>query len=212
NGAASPPSPSPGARKAALRCRRRAATASAAASSSRRFRTLASAALSTPLASSARSKRRRPRDAIPELEQAEASGAWPRRRARAGDREGGDWQDRIPLAKRVGAPSRLLEDRGDALAAADAHGFQAVLAVAAVQLAQQVGEDPSAGGADRVPEADARSVDVQAVALVPAPALEHRQHLRRERLVELDEVDVVPRHAGAVEEPLYRRHGPDPHP
>ena len=38
------------------------------------------------------------------------------------------------------------------------------------------------------------------LAIVPAPALQHRQHLRREGLVELDQVDVVPAQAGPLEE------------
>ena len=56
-----------------------------------------------------------------------------------------------------------LEHRGQALAAADAHRLQAVAGLAAVHLAQQRGEDPPAGRADRVAERDARAVDVDAL-------------------------------------------------
>src|SRR5205809_6578404 len=84
-----------------------------------------------------------------------------------------------------------LEDRGHALAAADAHGLQQVAAVPAAQLAQAGGEHPGAGGADGVAERDPGSVDVELVRLVPAPAGQHGEHLDRERLVELDQVDVA---------------------
>src|SRR6266702_8417181 len=84
-----------------------------------------------------------------------------------------------------------FEDRGHTLAAADAHGLQQVAAVPAAQLAQAGGEHPGAGGADGMAERDAGSVDVELVRLVPPPAGQHGEYLDRERLVELDEVDVA---------------------
>src|SRR6185437_9689232 len=60
-----------------------------------------------------------------------------------------------------------LEDRGYALAAADAHGFQQVAAVPSAQLAQAGGQHPGAGGADGVAERDTGSVDVELVRVVP---------------------------------------------
>src|SRR5690348_1381226 len=84
-----------------------------------------------------------------------------------------------------------FEDRGHALAAADAHGLQQVAAVAAAQFAQAGGEHPGAGGADGMAQRYARAVDVELVRLVPAPAGQHGEDLDRERLVELDEVDVA---------------------
>ncbi len=99
--------------------------------------------------------------------------------------------------------------RGDALTAADAHRLEPVAPVAAHQFARQVGEDAPAGRADRMAERNARSVDVEnlvpAVALRPAPALEHRKHLRREGFVQLDKVDVAPAKPVPSEQPLDRR-------
>ena len=72
----------------------------------------------------------------------------------------------MPRAAPVTMATRLIEDdplehRRQALAAADAHGLQAVAGLAAVHLAQQRGEDAAAGRADRVAERDARAVDVE---------------------------------------------------
>src|SRR6202012_4087010 len=86
--------------------------------------------------------------------------------------------------------SGSLEDRGYALAAADAHGLQQVAAVPSAQLAQAGGQHPGAGGADGVAERDNGSVDVEIVRVVPPPAGQHGEDLDRERLVELDQVDV----------------------
>src|SRR3546814_14374611 len=101
-----------------------------------------------------------------------------------------------PLFRSASSPSgRALEDRRDALAAADTHGFKAVAAVPADQFARQIGQDAAAGRTDRVAERDARPVDVEelvpAGVLRPAPALEHRGTLRREGFVEFDEAHNV---------------------
>src|SRR3546814_6923444 len=62
-----------------------------------------------------------------------------------------------PLFRSASAPSgRALEDRRDALAAADTHGFKAVAAFPADQFARQIGQDAAAGRTDRVAERDAR--------------------------------------------------------
>src|SRR3546814_11306369 len=47
--------------------------------------------------------------------------------------------------------------------------------------------------------------------LRPAPALEHREHLRREGFVEFDEVDIVPAQSAAREQPLDGGDGADAH-
>ena len=62
----------------------------------------------------------------------------------------------------------------------------------------QRGHDAGAGHAERVAEGDRAAVHVE---LVPrdAEVLGRRDHLRGERLVDLDEVDVVDRHAGPLE-------------
>ena len=61
-----------------------------------------------------------------------------------------------------------LEHGGEALAAADAHGLQAVAGLAAVHLAGEGGEDPGAGGADGVAQRDAGAVDVDPLEVLQA--------------------------------------------
>ena len=56
----------------------------------------------------------------------------------------------FPIRDGRGGWSGGLEDRGDALTAADAHGLEQVPAVPPAQLAQARGEHPRAGGADGV--------------------------------------------------------------
>jgi hypothetical protein len=56
---------------------------------------------------------------------------------------------------RPSACLHALEDRRDALAAADAHGHQGVAALDALQLVQGFDGDQRAGGADGVTQGDA---------------------------------------------------------
>src|SRR5262249_5864949 len=56
-----------------------------------------------------------------------------------------------------------FEDHGHALAAADAHGFEAELLVVPLQGVDQGGGDPGAGHAERVADGDGAAVDVQLV-------------------------------------------------
>ena len=90
-----------------------------------------------------------------------------------------------------------FEDRGEALATADAHGLQPVAGLAPVQFTRQGGQHASPGGADRVAQRDARAVDVGAVEIAAGtetaetPLAGDGEGLRGESLVELDEVDVV---------------------
>src|SRR5581483_9067896 len=53
-----------------------------------------------------------------------------------------------------------LDDRGDALAEADAHGLEPVTSAASLQLVQQRGHQAGAGAAERVAEGDGAAVDV----------------------------------------------------
>ena len=75
-------------------------------------------------------------------------------------------------------------------------------------------EDPRPGRPDRVPERDARAIDVRAlpVGLGETPLPRHRERLHRERLVDLDEVHVGESELGAVEGLRRRRHRADAHP
>src|SRR5690606_39701341 len=86
--------------------------------------------------------------------------------------------------------SEAFVDGGDAHAAADAQGGQVVAIVLALQFVDEGAEDHRAGGAERVTQCDGAAVDVDLVQ-GQAHVLDEAQHDRGERLVDLDEVDVV---------------------
>ena len=83
---------------------------------------------------------------------------------------------------------------------ADAHALEPEAGVAVLHAVEQRGHDAGAGHAERVAERDRAAVHVQ---LVPRDSelLGRRDHLGGERLVDLDEVDVVDRHVGPGERP-----------
>ena len=83
-----------------------------------------------------------------------------------------------------------MQEQGLALAAAAAEAGGAEAAAAAAQLEGQVQRDPGAGGADRVAHRDRAAVDVD-VARVDLQVAHRLQRDRRERLVDLVEVDVL---------------------
>src|SRR5260370_11422981 len=87
-----------------------------------------------------------------------------------------------------------LDDHGDALAAANAHGFQVHGLVPGGQAVEQGGGDPGAGHAERVAQGDGAAVHVEPVD-VDAELAVGGDDLRRERLVDLDQVDVGDGHA-----------------
>ena len=60
-------------------------------------------------------------------------------------------------------------------------------------------------------KADAGAVDIELVGVVPAPAFQHRQHLRCKGFVQFDQINIIPCHAGPREQPLHRRHRADAH-
>ena len=88
------------------------------------------------------------------------------------------------------APPAHIEIRADGL-------------VAALELVQGGGDQPGAGGADRVAEGDRAAVDVDLVHVDPVLA-GPREDDGGERLVDLEQVEVGDRHAGAVEQLLGR--------
>src|SRR5581483_9181965 len=98
-----------------------------------------------------------------------------------------------------GLNGRALEERRLTLADADAERRDAVPAAAPAQLVQQGDDETRPAHAERVPDRDRAAVDVH-LRLVEAELANDGERLRRERLVELDEVDLVERHAGALEE------------
>ena len=73
-------------------------------------------------------------------------------------------------------------------------GLQAVAAAGALELVDQRGHEAGAGAAERMAEGDGATVDVDLVH-VRVVLLLPRQHHGGERLVDLDEVHLVERHA-----------------
>src|SRR5204863_8174086 len=90
--------------------------------------------------------------------------------------------------------SVALDAKGDAHAAADAQGREALLRVALLHFVDERGENPRARGADRVADGDRSAVDVDPVAL-PAELLADRQRLGGEGFVGLDQVEIADRPA-----------------
>src|SRR5689334_5878119 len=82
-----------------------------------------------------------------------------------------------------------LDDHRGALSAADAGGAQAVAAAAPAQRVQQVRGNAGTARAEGMPERHGAAVDVGALAVQLELALD-RQVLRRERLVDLDQIHV----------------------
>src|SRR5437868_361444 len=108
------------------------------------------------------------------------------------------------------SPTLRLDDHGDALPAADARRADRLLAAAAAQLVEQVGDDPRARRAERMAKGDRTPVDIRARAIEPELLLD-RQVLGGERLVHLDQVVVGELAAGALERAPDRRGRADAH-
>src|SRR5581483_12432168 len=102
-----------------------------------------------------------------------------------------------------------LDDRRDAHADADALRRQAVALAAAAQFVRDRRDEPRAGRAERVADGDRAAVDVDAVER-DAELLARGQDLRRERLVELDAVDLVGGDAGVLHRLVVAGTGPRP--
>src|SRR5688572_21003152 len=91
----------------------------------------------------------------------------------------------------------VLDDRRDALPDPHAQRGDPVTGPAASQLPDQGGQDAGPGAAERVAEGDRPAVHVQSLLLDPELA-DAGQYLGGERLVDLDQVDLVePKPAGA---------------
>ena len=105
---------------------------------------------------------------------------------------------------------QALHDHGHALAAADAHRLEAEGVVRVLQAVEQRGHDAGAGHPERVAEGDRPAVDVELL-LGDAEVPGRGDHLGGERLVDLDEVDVVDGHSGAGERLAARLDRPEAH-
>src|SRR6478672_624210 len=101
------------------------------------------------------------------------------------------WPELVPR-------SDQLDDRRDAHAAADAERGEAALLVATGELVDEGAEDHRAGGAEGVAHRDGPAVDVGDV--VADAQVAHEAHRDGgERLVDLEEVDVLDLEAGLGE-------------
>src|SRR5437764_3859584 len=91
-----------------------------------------------------------------------------------------------------------FDDHGHALAAADAHALEPIAGAGVLETVEERGHDPRASHAERVTEGDRAAVRVE---LLPRDAelSGRRHHLRGERLIDLDQVDVVDRQPRASE-------------
>src|SRR6266545_2724136 len=108
--------------------------------------------------------------------------------------------------RRLGqTPDRLaaFEERSLALADADTERCDPIAAAAAAQLVQQRDDEAGAAHPERMADRDRAAVHVHLL-LVEAEVADHRKRLRRERLVELDEIDLGERHTGPFEELAHR--------
>src|SRR5260221_1755490 len=106
--------------------------------------------------------------------------------------------------------SRRLEDRGDTLAAADALRRQGVALALALHQRSRLAGDARTGGAERVPERQGAAVDI-GLGEIDAEIADAGERLRGKGFVELDDVDVLHRKAGALQRLLGRRDRTDPH-
>src|ERR1700722_5432842 len=91
-----------------------------------------------------------------------------------------------------------LEDRGDALAAADTHRGEGVAAADALELVDRFCGDDGVCGADGVAEGDAGAVGVH-LGGIQVELLCDGASLGREGFVGFDDVEVVHREAAALE-------------
>src|SRR5712671_1869028 len=120
-----------------------------------------------------------------------------------------------------------FDQHGAAQTAADADGGDAALGVVSLQCLQEVKDDPGAGGADRVPEGDRASIDIQfaflelaqgalqaellATVFIVPPRRQAAEHLRGEGLVYFPVVEIVEMEAVALENGRSGVHRTEPH-
>ena len=89
--------------------------------------------------------------------------------------------------------AEALQHHRHALPAADAHRFQTDRLIVRAEPVEERGGDAGAGHPEGVAEGDRAAVDVELLSTGRSPGHGPRQHLGRERPVDLDELDVVDR-------------------
>src|SRR5688572_25553856 len=118
----------------------------------------------------------------------------------------------LPIVSRMFAYliSGHLEKTGGAHAAANAHGHHDELSAPALAFDQRVPGEASAGHAVGMAEGDGAAVHVQAV-VRDADTVAAVDHLHRESLVQLPQIDVFHLLSGLLQELRYCEHGADAH-
>src|SRR5919108_6293208 len=95
---------------------------------------------------------------------------------------------------------QAFDYHGHSLAATDAHRLEANRPVIADESVEQRAENARAGHAEGMTQCDGSAVRVELVAQrIDAELARRRNHLRRKCLVDLDGIDVIDRHARALE-------------
>src|ERR1039457_1530275 len=107
-------------------------------------------------------------------------------------------------------PLRGLPQGRDALAHADAHAGCAPAGAALPELVQQGGRDPRTRAAARVPDRYGAPVALPPVG-IELELVRHRHRLPRERLIDLDEVEVADLPAGPRESLTHGGHRANAH-
>src|SRR5438874_4537898 len=111
---------------------------------------------------------------------------------------------------RRGRLPRSLEKSRLALADADTKRREAVTPSAPTQLVQQRHDEPRAAHPERMAEGDSATVHVHLLR-VQAQLVDDDEALRRESLVQLDEIELAHLDIGACQHLLHRRNRTDPH-
>src|SRR5215471_5490908 len=92
-----------------------------------------------------------------------------------------------------------LENDGQALTDADADRCEAVATALALQVVGERTENADARASERVTDRDRAAVGVEDLGIEIGPVGHARERLRRERLIELDRLEVAPADAGSAQ-------------
>src|SRR5437588_1855304 len=117
------------------------------------------------------------------------------------------WQDPVGRYRSVAQP---LDDRGVGHPAALANRRQRIVSVAPLELVQRRQDEPRATRAQWVTKRDRATIDVQPIE-ADAKLFLPGQADRCERLVDLEQVNIVDRHARALQNFARGRDGPAQH-
>ncbi len=119
----------------------------------------------------------------------------------------GPTRDSTRFSAKNGVAHTLLPDDRAAHSHADAERGEPVAAVALAQCVRELRDQPHAGRGERVAARDRAAVRVEARVVRRDPELvAPRQHLHGERLVQLEDVDLVERQSGLLQRAPRRGH------